>query len=102
MAITAEFAFSPPKSREEAEATLKAQREAGTAAARAASRATGVVDLFAGVPWLMTQEYSQQALDSLLAQQERLDPKEYDRLRRLRMTSQGLLGDEKSRKKAKK
>jgi hypothetical protein len=50
----------------------------------------------------MTQEYSQQALDSLLAQEERLDPKEYDRLRRLRMTSQGLLGDEKSREKANK
>jgi hypothetical protein len=62
----------------------------------------GIIDLLAGVPWLMTQEYSQQALDSLLAQQERLDPKEYDRLRRLRMTSQGLLGDEKSREKANK
>ena len=96
--------LEPPvfKSQEEADAYLDAQKDTFGGGAVGVAEGLGLVDLFAGVPWLMTQEYSQQALDSLLAQQERLDPKEYDRLRRLRMTSQGLLGDEKSRKKAKK
>lgn len=96
--------LEPPvfKSQEEADAYLDAQKDVFGGGAVGVAEGVGLVDLFAGVPWLMTQEYSQQALDSLLAQQERLDPKEYDRLRRLRMTSQGLLGDEKSREKANK
>ena len=96
--------LEPPvfKSQEEADAYLDAQKDIFGGGAVGVAEGLGLVDLFAGVPWLMTQEYSQQALDSLLAQQERLDPKEYDRLRRLRMTSQGLLGDEISREKANK
>lgn len=96
--------LEPPvfKSQEEADAYLDAQKDVFGGGAVGVAEGVGLVDLFAGVPWLMTQEYSQQALDSLLAQQERLDPKEYDRLRRLRMTSQGLLGDETSREKANK
>ena len=96
--------LKPPvfKSQEEADAYLDAQKDTFGGGAVGVAEGLGLVDLFAGVPWLMTQEYSQQALDSLLAQQERLDPKEYDRLRRLRMTSQGLLGDETSREKANK
>ena len=96
--------LEPPvfKSQEEADAYLDAQKDTFGGGAVGVAEGLGLVDLFAGVPWLMTQEYSQQALDSLLAQQERLDPKEYDRLRRLRMTSQGLLGDETSREKANK
>tara|TARA_R100001594_G_scaffold22038_2_gene42689 strand:+ start:104 stop:937 length:834 start_codon:yes stop_codon:yes gene_type:complete len=96
--------LEPPvfKSQEEADAYLDAQKDTFGGGAVGVAEGLGLVDLFAGVPWLMTQEYSQQALDSLLAQQERLDPKEYDRLRRLRMTSQGLLGDEISREKANK
>ena len=94
--------LEPPvfKSQEEADAYFDAQKDVFGGGAVGVAEGLGLVDLFAGVPWLMTQEYSQQALDSLLAQQERLDPKEYDRLRRLRMTSQGLLGDETSREKA--
>ena len=96
--------LEPPvfKSQEEADAYLDAQKDVFGGGTVGVAEGLGLVDLFAGVPWLMTQEYSQQALDSLLAQEERLDPKEYDRLRRLRMTSQGLLGDEKSREKANK
>ena len=96
--------LQPPvfNSQEEADAYLDAQKDIFGGGTVGVAEGLGIVDLFAGVPWLMTQEYSQQALDSLLAQEERLDPKEYDRLRRLRMTSQGLLGDEKSRKKANK
>ena len=101
--------LEPPvfKSQEEVDAYLDAQKDLFSkerlgGGAVGVAEGVGLVDLFAGVPWLMTQEYSQQALDSLLAQQERLDPKEYDRLRRLRMTSQGLLGDEISREKANK
>ena len=96
--------LEPPvfKSQEEVDAYLDAQKDVFGGGAVGVAEGVGLVDLFAGVPWLMTQEYSQQALDSLLAQQERLDPKEYDRLRRLRMTSQGLLGDEISREKANK
>ena len=101
--------LQPPvfNSQEEVDAYLDAQKdlfskERLVGGAVGVAEGVGLVDLFAGVPWLMTQEYSQQALDSLLAQEERLDPKEYDRLRRLRMTSQGLLGDEKSREKANK
>ena len=96
--------LEPPvfKSQEEADAYFDAQKDVFGGGAVGVAEGLGLVDLFAGVPWLMTQEYSQQALDSLLAQQERLDSKEYDRLRRLRMTSQGLLGDEKSREKANK
>ena len=96
--------LEPPvfKSQEEADAYLDAQKDVFGGGTVGVAEGLGLVDLFAGVPWLMTQEYSQQALDSLLAQQERLDPKEYDRLRRLRMTSQGLLGDETSREKANK
>ena len=96
--------LEPPvfKSQEEADAYLDAQKDVFGGGTVGVAEGLGLVDLFAGVPWLMTQEYSQQALDSLLAQQERLDPKEYDRLRRLRMTSQGLLGDEISREKANK
>ena len=93
--------LQPPvfNSQEEVDAYLDAQKDIFGGGTVGVAEGLGIVDLFAGVPWLMTQEYSQQALDSLLAQEERLDPKEYDRLRRLRMTSQGLLGDEKSRKK---
>jgi len=96
--------LEPPvfKSQEEADAYLDAQKDVFGGGTVGVAEGLGLVDLFAGVPWLMTQEYSQQALDSLLAQEERLDPKEYDRLRRLRMTSQGLLGDETSREKANK
>jgi hypothetical protein len=96
--------LEPPvfNSQEEADAYLDAQKDVFGGGTVGVAEGLGLVDLFAGVPWLMTQEYSQQALDSLLAQEERLDPKEYDRLRRLRMTSQGLLGDEKSREKANK
>ena len=66
----------------------------------------GIVDLFAGVPWLAAETYGHQALDSLLAQEKRLDPKEYDKLQRLKMRSEGLLGqqgdDEEAKKKTKK
>jgi len=96
--------LQPPvfNSQEEVDAYLDAQKDVFGGGAVGVAEGFGIIDLLKGVPWLMTQEYSQQALDSLLAQEERLDPKEYDRLRRLRMTSQGLLGDEKSRKKANK
>ena len=93
---------------EEVDAYADAQKDIYGGGAAGIARGLGIVDFLGGVPWLAKTEYSQQALDSMLAQQERLDPEEYKRaqkegrmtwIERQRATSLGLLGDKKSREK---
>tara|TARA_R110002110_G_scaffold7762_1_gene39233 strand:- start:254 stop:1915 length:1662 start_codon:yes stop_codon:yes gene_type:complete len=106
--LGAEFSVPVFKTQEEADAYADALRDTAVGSTRGVARGLGIVDLFAGVPWLAKTEYSQQALDSMLAQQERLDPEEYKRaqkegrmtwIERQRATSLGLLGDKESREK---
>jgi len=91
---------------EEVDAYLDAQRDVAVGGTRGVARGLGIVDLFAGVPWLAAETYGHQALDSLLAQEKRLDKQEYEKLQRLKLRSEGLLGqqgdDEEAKKKTKK
>jgi len=100
--------LGPPvfTTQEEADAYLDAQKDIYGGGAAGVARGLGVVDLFAGVPWLAAETYGHQALDSLLAQEKRLDKQKYEELQRLKLRSEGLLGqqgdDEEAKKKTKK
>jgi len=100
--------LGPPvfTTQEEVDAYLDAQKDIYGGGAAGGARGLGIVDLFAGVPWLAADVYGHQALDSLLAQEKRLGKQEYDKLQRLKLRSEGLLGqqgdDEEAKKKTKK
>jgi len=100
--------LGPPvfTTQEEADAYLDAQKDIYGGGAAGVARGLGIVDLFAGVPWLAAETYGHQALDSLLAQEKRLDKQKYEELQRLKLRSEGLLGqqgdDEEAKKKTKK
>jgi polyhydroxyalkanoate synthesis regulator phasin len=102
--------LEPPvfNSQEEADAYLDAQKDlfskerlvGGTVGV---AEGLGLVDLFAGVPWLVKKEFPDAAFAPLMSNPIALNilskDKEKDKLIRTMKVSQGLLGDEKSRKK---
>jgi hypothetical protein len=64
----------------------------------------GIVDLFAGVPWLAREAAGQATMASLLQQRDRLerhtDRQTADKFARLDLRSKGALGDKESQEKA--
>ena len=100
--------LEPPvfKSQEEADAYLDAQKNVFGGGAVGVAEGVGLVDLFAGVPWLVKKDFPKTAFAPLMSDPIALNilskDKEKDKLIRTMKVSQGLLGDEKSRKKLEK
>jgi len=96
--------LEPPvfKSQEEADAYLDAQKDTFGGGAVGVAEGLGLVDLFAGVPWLAREAAGQQVLSTLLRERDRLerhtDDKTADYFQRLDLRSKGVLGNEKSPK----
>tara|TARA_R100000315_G_scaffold49445_1_gene23599 strand:- start:656 stop:1540 length:885 start_codon:yes stop_codon:yes gene_type:complete len=98
--------LGPPvfTTQEEADAYLDAQKDIYGGGAAGVARGLGIVDLFAGVPWLAGEAAGQATMASLLQQRDRLerhtDRKTADYLSRLDLRSKGALGDKESQEKA--
>ncbi len=96
--------LEPPvfKSQEEADAYLDAQKDVFGGGAVGVAEGVGLVDLFAGVPWLARETAGQQVLSTMLRERDRLerhtDDKTADYFQRLDLRSKGVLGNEKSPK----
>jgi len=100
--------LEPPvfNSQEEVDAYLDAQKNVFGGGAVGVAEGVGLVDLFAGVPWLVKKDFPKTAFAPLMSDPIALNilskDKEKDKLIRTMKVSQGLLGDEKSRKKLEK
>jgi len=96
--------LQPPvfNSQEEVDAYLDAQKDVFGGGAAGVAEGLGIVDLFAGVPWLAREAAGQATMASLLQQRDRLerhtDDKTADYFQRLDLRSKGVLGNEKSPK----
>ena len=97
--------LQPPvfNSQEEVDAYLDAQKDVFGGGAVGVADGVGLTDFFFGVPWLVKKEFPDAAFAPLMSNPIALNilskDKENDKLIRTIKVSQGLLGDEKSRKK---
>jgi len=97
--------LQPPvfNSQEEVDAYLDAQKDVFGGGAVGVADGLGLTDFFFGVPWLVKKEFPDAAFAPLMSNPIALNilskDKENDKLIRTIKVSQGLLGDEKSRKK---
>ena len=101
------YAGAYPQTKEELDAQNALTRDVGVGGLRGLTRLTTIADIPTAVEWLGREAYGTQGLTSLLEQSDRMhgggaEGSAASYLNNVYLRSMGVLGDEKSIKKAKK